>query len=292
LGRELNAQSKSRVDRAQDVRRIGGRLHPLSDFYHTLMRASWPTTFGVILAALVVVNVLYASVYVLLGDGIEGVRAGNFEDCFFFSVQTLATIGYGKMVPVTRAAHVIVTLEAFTGVLVTAVTTGILFAKFSRPTARVLFSRVCVIAPFEGKRTLMFRIANERANRIVQASVKLTALRFVTTEEGHVLRRLLDLKLHRSDSAMFAITWSVFHTIDESSPLFGLDAEALAKERFALVVTLVGLDETLAQTVHARHSWEHDEIVFDRRFVDVLAENEDGSRTMDLTKFHDTLPIN
>ncbi len=287
----MNAQSKSRIERGQVVHRIGGKLHPLTDFYHTLMRANWPTTFGIILAALVFVNVLYASVYVLLGDGIEGVRAGNFEDCFFFSVQTLATIGYGKMVPVTRAAHVVVTLEAFTGVIVTAVTTGILFAKFSRPTSRVLFSRVCVVAPFEGKPTLMFRLANERANRIVQASVKLSALRFVKTAEGHVLRRLIDLKLHRSDSAMFAITWTVFHTIDEASPLFGMDAEALAKESFGLVVTLVGLDETLAQTVHARHSWDHDQIVFDRRFVDVLAENEDGSRTMDLTKFHDTLPM-
>jgi inward rectifier potassium channel len=292
LGLELNAPSKSRIERGQVVRRIGGKLHPLTDFYHTLMRANWPTTFGIILAALVFVNLIYAGVYVLLGDGIEGVRAGNFEDCFFFSVQTLATIGYGKMVPVTRAAHVVVTLEAFTGVIVTAVTTGILFAKFSRPTARVLFSRVCVIAPFEGKPTLMFRIANERANRIVQASVKLSALRFVKTAEGHALWRLIDLKLHRSDSAMFAITWTVFHTVDESSPLFGMDAESLAKESFGLVVTLVGLDETLAQTVHARHSWDHDQIVFDRRFVDVLTENEDGSRTMDLTKFHDTLPMN
>ncbi len=272
------------------MRRIGGRLHPLSDFYHTLMQASWPVTFGFILAALVVVNVLYALVYMVLGNGVEGVRAGNFEDCFFFSVQTLATIGYGKMVPVTRAAHLVVTLEAFTGVIVTAVTTGILFAKFSRPTARVLFSKVAVITSYDGKPTLMFRIANERANRIVQASVRVSILRFITTSEGHQLRRLVDLKLHRSDSAMFAITWSVFHTIDEASPLFGATPESLAKERFALVVTLVGLDETLAQTVHARNSWDHEQILFDRRFVDVLSENEDGSRTMDLTKFHDTVP--
>jgi inward rectifier potassium channel len=285
------SNSPSRIDRGQDVRRIGGRLHPLSDFYHTLMQASWPVTFGIILAALVVVNVLYALAYMLLGGGVEGVRAGNFEDCFFFSVQTLATIGYGKMVPVTRAAHVIVTLEAFTGVLVTAVTTGILFAKFSRPTARVLFSKVAVISPYDGKPTLMFRIANERSNRIVQASVRVSILRFVTTAEGHTFRRLVDLKLVRSDSAMFAITWTVFHTIDETSPLHGATKESLAKESFGLVVTLVGLDETLAQTVHARYSWDHDQLRFDHRFVDVLAENEDGSRSMDLTKFHDTLPI-
>jgi inward rectifier potassium channel len=281
----------SRIERGQIVKRIGGRIHPLADFYHSIMRASWPVTFGLILASLIVVNVLYALVYLLLGDGVEGVRAGNFEDCFFFSVQTLATIGYGKMVPVSRAAHIVVTFEAFTGVIVTAVTTGILFAKFSRPTARVLFSNVCVIAPYEGKPTLMFRIANERSNRIVQASVKVSVLRYITTAEGHMHRRLIDLKLHRSDSAMFAITWTVFHTIDEASPFFGATSESLIKEQFGVVCTLVGLDETLAQTVHARYSWDADRILYDRRFVDVLIDNADGTRVMDLGKFHDTLPM-
>ncbi len=278
------------IERGQVVRRIGGKLHPLADFYHTLMRASWPATFGLIFAALITINVAFALAYVLLGNGIEGVRPGNFEDCFFFSVQTLATIGYGKMVPVTRAAHLVVTLEAFTGVLVTALTTGLLFAKFSRPTARVLFSRVAVIAPFDGKPTLMFRIANERSNRIVQASVKVAALRNFVTQEGQTMRRLVDLKLHRSDSAMFAITWTVFHTIDEASPFFGLDEAGIAAEQLGIVATLIGLDETLSQTVHARHSWDAERIVLNRRFVDVLVDNEDGSRTMDLTKFHDTNP--
>ena len=281
----------SRIERGQIVQRIGGRRHPLSDFYHSIMQASWPVTFVIIGVAFVVVNVLFALLFMLLGDGVEGVRAGNFEDCFFFSVQTLATIGYGKMVPVSRAAHLVVTLEAFTGIIVTAVTTGILFAKFSRPTARVLFSNVCVIAPYEGKTTLMFRIANERSNRIVQASVKISALRYITTAEGHMHRRLIDLKLHRSDSAMFAITWTVFHTIDEASPFFGATPESLAKEQFGLVATLVGLDETLAQTVHARFAWDANQILFDRRFVDVLLDNPDGTRVMDLGKFHDTLPM-
>ncbi len=283
--------SSSRIERGQIVKRIGGRVHPLADLYYSIMRARWPVTFAIIIASLTFVNVLYALVYMFLGDGVEGVRPGNFEDCFFFSVQTLATIGYGKMVPVTRAAHIIVTFEAFTGVIVTAVTTGILFAKFSRPTARVLFSKVCVIAPYEGKPTLMFRIANERSNRIVQASVKVSVLRYVKTAEGHTHRRLIDLKLHRSDSAMFAITWTVFHTIDETSPFFGATSESLIQEQFGTICTLVGLDETLAQTVHARNSWDANEILYDRRFVDVLVDNEDGTRVMDLGKFHDTVPM-
>jgi inward rectifier potassium channel len=279
----------TRVERGQEVRRIGGRVHPLADFYHTLMRASWPVTFGVIFAALVSINFVYALVYLALGSGVEGVKPGDFEDCFFFSVQTLATIGYGKMVPVTRAAHIVVTLEAFTGLLVTALTTGLLFAKFSRPTARVIFSRNAIIVPYDGKPTLMFRLANERGNRIVQATVRVTVLQYTTSIEGVAMRRLVDLKLQRSDSAMFAITWTVFHTIDEASPFFGATPESLAKEKLGLVVSLIGLDDTISQTVHARHSWDHDQILFDRRFVDVLADNEDGTRTLDLTKFHDTV---
>jgi len=255
------------------------------------MRANWPATFAGIFAALILINVLFAVAYVTLGDGVEGVRPGNFEDCFFFSVQTLATIGYGKMVPVTRAAHVVVTIEAFTGVLVTALTTGLLFAKFSKPTARVLFSRVALIAPYDGVPTLMFRIANERSNRIVQASVKVSAVLTVVTKEGETMRRLVDLKLQRSDSAMFAITWTVFHPIDASSPLHGLSEKEIAERKIGVVATLIGLDETLSQTVHARNSWDADHILVGRRFVDVLTDHEDGSRTMDLTKFHDTVPV-
>ncbi len=281
----------TRVERGQAVRRVGGDLHPLADFYHTLMRASWPVTFGVIFAGLVGINVVYALVYLAIGDGIEGVRPGNFEDAFFFSVQTLATIGYGKMVPVARAAHVVVMFEAFTGVLVTALTTGLLFAKFSRPTAKVLFSREVIIAPHDGKPTLMFRLANERGNRIVQATVRVSVLRYKTTLEGQTMRKLIDLKLERSDSAMFAITWTVFHAIDEASPFFAATAASLAKEKIGIVVSLIGLDETISQTVHARHSWDHEQILFNRHFVDVLVDNDDGSRTLDLGKFHDTVPI-
>jgi inward rectifier potassium channel len=184
---------------------------------------------------------------------------------------------------------VVVTLEAFTGVLVTALTTGLLFARFSRPTSRILFSKNALIATHEGKPTLMFRLANERSNRVVQASVRVSLLRFTTTLEGQSLRRLIDLKLTRSDSAMFAITWTVFHVIDESSPLFGATRESLDAEKAALVVTMIGIDDTLSQTVHARHAWNASEILFDRRFVDVITENADGSRTLDLTKFHDTV---
>lgn len=274
-----------------EVRRVGGRVRPLTDFYHTLMEASWPVTFGVILAAFLGINLVFALAYAALGNGVAGARPGHFEDCFFFSVETLATIGYGKMTPDSLPAHVVVTLEAFTGILVTALTTGLLFAKFSRPTARVLFSRDVLFGPHDGKPTLMFRLANERGNRIVQASVRVSLLRESTTAEGISMRRLVDLKLKRADSAMFALTWTVFHVVDESSPLFGLDAAELARSRVNLVATLVGLDDTLSQTVHARYAWSHERFKFGHRFVDVLVDEPDGSRTLDLRKFHDTVEL-
>ena len=272
------------------MHRVGVGLHPLADFYHTLMRVSWPTTVGLVFGGLIAINLVFAIVFLVIG-GVEGARPGNFQDCFFFSVQTFTTIGYGKMVPVTLAAHTVVMLEAFTGILVTALITGLVFARFSRPTARIVFSRNVLIAPYDGKRTLMFRLVNERSNRVVQANVRVSLLRMHKTIEGHTMRRLIDLKLQRSDSAMFAITWTVFHTLDESSPLFGATRESLAAERIGLVVTLIGVDETLSQTVNARHNWDGEQILFDRKFVDVLTDNPDGSRTLDLTKFHDTVPI-
>ena len=280
----------NRMERGLSVRRVGGGLHPLSDFYHTLMRASWPTTFGIVFGAFLAINALYALVYMSLGAGVEGMRGGSFEDAFDFSVQTLATIGYGKMAPVSRVAHLVVMMEAFTGMLFAALTTGLVFAKFSRPTARVVFSRVALITPYEGVPTLQFRMANARGNRIVQASIRVTTSRNVRTAEGETMRRLLDLKMLRSDSAMFAITWTAYHPLTEDSPLFGATPESIQRDRVGLVVTLIGLDETISQTVHARHSYDHDQIVFGGRFVDVLSENADGSRTLDLGKFHDFVP--
>jgi len=281
---------KNRVERGLKVRRIGGDQHLLTDFYHTLMRTSWPATFGVVLGAFLAINTVYALVYMLVGSGVEGMRAGDFEEAFEFSVQTLATIGYGKMAPVSRLAHLVVTMEAFTGLLFTALTTGLVFAKFSRPTARVVFSRVAIIAPYEGKPTLQFRMANARGNRIVQASIRVTTTRLIHTAEGEKMRRLLDLKMLRSDSAMFAITWTAYHPIPEDSPLSGATPETLRRDQVGVIVTLIGLDETLSQTVHARHSYDFDQFVFGGRFVDVLSDNPDGSRTLDLGKFHDIIP--
>jgi inward rectifier potassium channel len=277
---------ESRVERGLTVKRIGARVHPLSDFYHWVMRASWPVTVLLILVSYLTINALFALAFGIVG-GVTNVRPGHPEDYFFFSVETFATIGYGTMAPESTIANVLMMAEAFTGILASALTTGLVFSKFSRPTARVLFSNVAVISERDGKRTLVFRMANARGNQIVQASIKLVAAFQHTTSEGEKLRRLVNLDLVRNDSALFALTWTAMHEIDERSPLHGRDAEWMKEKQLGLIVTLMGHDDTLGQTVHARHSWDWEQVIEGGRFVDVLVDHPDGSRTLDLTKFND-----
>jgi len=165
--------------------------------------------------------------------------------------------------------------------------TGLMFARFSRPTARVLFSRVAVIAPYNGVPTLMMRVANERRNQILEAQIGVSLLRDEVTKEGQFIRRFYDLKLVRSQTRIFSLSWLVMHEIDESSPLYGETLESMIQAQPDIVVTLTGLDETVAQTVHARHYYIAEEILWNMRFVDIFSTKPDGRRLLDLTRFHD-----
>jgi len=236
-------------------------------------------------------NALFAGLYMLGGDCIQGAQPGAFWPCFFFSVQTLSTIGYGAMSPLTPYAHALVTVEALMGMLITALTTGLVFAKFAIPSARVLFSNPALITTFDGKRVFMFRVANERANQVVEASLRVSLLRDYTTAEGEYLRRFEDLPLTRSRSPVFALGWTAFHTIDDSSPLHGLDQQGLEDINASFLAVLSGTDDTLAATVHARHAYDHSDVVFDQRFVDVVSASPDGQRIFDYTRFHQTEPL-
>jgi inward rectifier potassium channel len=261
------------------------------DFYHDILTASWPLFFVQLAMMFVAVNLIFATLYVIDRGGIANARPGSFADAFFFSVQTLGTLGYGVMAPRTLYANLLVTVESFSGILTIALFTGIIFARFSRPFARVIFSRVAVIAPFDGVPTLMFRTANQRGESIMDASVTVTVARQHTTQEGVTMRRFQELKLTRARNSLFALSWTVMHAIDESSPLYGLSAEEMQDLDMEIVVMLSGLDEILADRIYARHAYWADEIVWDQRFVDVISVNASGQRVVDLTLFHDTYPI-
>ena len=259
---------------------------PLSDVYHAWLEASWRAALLAVFAIYTAVNLVFAVLY-FAAQGIENARPGSFTDAFFFSVQTLATIGYGKMAPVSTAANIIVAFEALTGMVGSAMITGLLFAKFARPTARVLFSRVAVVTPYQGAPSLQFRIANERGNRIVEAQLRVTALRTEVTKEGVTLRRQLDLTMLRDRSAVFALTWTAIHVIDHSSPLFGLTARDLADKQVQLFASVLGLDETFSQNIHARQVYLPEDVLFGKRLVDIISELPDGRREIDYQRFHD-----
>ena len=259
------------------------------DLYHFWLASSWRRVFAVVIAMYLLINLLFASAYVWVG-GIENARSGSFTDAFFFSVETIATIGYGRMAPVSLPAHLLVTFESFCGMTGVALVTGLMFAKFARPTARVLWSDTCVIAMQDGVPSLMLRVANARGNQVVEAQLRIGLLRSEVTREGELVRRQHELKLVRSTSAVFALSWLAIHPIDKSSVLYGATAESLKADNAELYVSLTGLDETFSQTIHARRSYNFAEIEWGRRFVDIIGPLPDGQVGIDYTKFHQTRP--
>ncbi|MGA7870090.1 MAG: ion channel [Candidatus Binatus sp.] len=264
----------------------GAPTRALDDLYHHLVTASWPLLIALIAIAFTVANLLFAVGY-YLDQGIENTHSGSFADMFFFSVQTMATIGYGQMVPVTLFSNILVSIEALTGLLALALMTGLVFSKFSRPTARVRFSRYVVVGPRDGVNSLMIRMANMRANRIVEANIHVVFARQEITAEGESIRRFYDLPTTRDRSAMFVLSWTAVHRIVESSPLFGETRESLASSAPEIIVSITGLDESFSQTIHARHTFELHEIIWGARFADVLVLHPDGSRSVDYTRFDD-----
>jgi len=275
----------SRLQQTATVRRKGEGLHPLGDLFHALMTASWSKTIAIIIVTYLLANVPFSLVYMALGDSIQNARPGNFEDCYFFSVQTMATIGYGSMSPRGTLADFVVSIEAIAGMIAAAVVTGVVFAKFSRPTARVVFSHTVLVGTVDGKRVLMVRLANERDSQIMEPSARLVILRDEVTAEGKRYRRMHDLPLQRDRHAIFTLSWTIFHTIDEKSLLFGESSETLASKNVAFIVSLVGTDETLMQTVHARHTYDSESVIFGANFVDVFLETPAG-RVLDVDRLH------
>jgi inward rectifier potassium channel len=261
------------------------------DIYHHCMTASWPVFFATVAAIFLAVNALFAGLYLLGDHAVTNVSPSGFLGLFFFSVETLATVGYGDMHPQTLYGHLVATVEIFTGTISIAVITGVMFARFSRPRARIIASNYPIVRPFDGSQTLIIRAANARQNVIVDASAKLRMIRADVTQEGIPMRRLYDLKLVRDQQPILLLGWSIMHVIDESSPLFGHTPETLADCDAGLILTIDGLDETTAQNMQSRFTYSHDALRWNHAYVDLFALDEDGGNHMDFSKFHDVLPL-
>ncbi len=268
---------------------VGRRRWGVRDAYHFLLGAPWWLVVSLITANFLGANLLFACAYLLLG-GVANARPGSFADAFFFSVQTMGTIGYGQMYPSSLIANLLVTAEAVFGLVLTALATGLVFAKFSAVRPRVIFARHAVITPLDGVPTLMVRVSNERGNYIAEAEVRLVLMRTERTREGRTLYRMRDLVPVRSRSPAFSRGLTVMHTIDESSPLMGATADALRSSDAEIIITLMGIDATTGQYVHARRSYLDDEVLFGQRFLDMVTELPDGRVQLDLRQFDEVEP--
>ena len=267
-----------------EIRIVGDRRRPLRDFYHALLRLPWWATIAAISAAYLITNALFAFGYLAVG-GVGHAAPSSFRDAFFFSVQTMGTIGYGAMFPESTAANLLVVAESIISLLLTAISTGLVFAKFSRSTAQFVFTRRAVIAPVNGVPTLMFRLGNERGNQIVNAQIRLVMVRTERTSEGETFYRMLDLKPTRERALSLSRSWNVSHAIDASSPLAGETPASVAEKEVELQVMVIGTDDVTMQTVHMIHVYSDKCIVFGHRFLDTVRPLPNGDLLLDLTKF-------
>ena len=252
-----------------------------------LFRSPW---FMVVFAfAFLALNTVFAGLYMLSDQAIANQAPPGFLGAFFFSVETLATVGYGDMHPANLYAHMVATVEIFVGMTGIALITGVMFARFSRPRARIMFARNPVVSTMDGRRTLMIRVANARQNMIVDASAKLRLLRNETTSEGHTFRRIFDLKLRRDEQPMFILGWSLMHDIDDESPLKDVPLGSANAANTTLILSISGIDETTSQTMLSRFSYDCSKILWGHRYVDVLTTDADGQSHMDYSRIHDTV---
>jgi inward rectifier potassium channel len=272
------------------IRVVGDRTSVLRDFYHLLLKRSWWVTLAAISATFLSANALFAIAFVLVG-GIAHAQPGSFRDAFFFSVETMGTIGYGAMYPDSTAANLVMVIESITGLTLIALSTGLVFAKFSRSTARMMFSHKAVICSLNGVPTLMFRLGNQRGNQIVDAQLRVVMIRTERLAEGGSFYRMLDLPLTRQRALSLSRSWNALHLIDGTSPLNGETEESLIEKEIELQVLVVGLDDITMQTVHAQHRYFAKDILWGHKLADVLSETSDGHLLLDLRRFHDVEPV-
>jgi inward rectifier potassium channel len=261
------------------------------DVYRWLLGLRWPQFAAFVAAVYVGLNLFFALFYSLDPRSVAGTTTSEwFLDCFFFSVQTLATVGYGHMYPQTIYGHVVSTVEIMTGVFLLAVMTGLIFVRFSRPIARVAFSNAIVIAPLNGKPTLMVRIGNENQHSMVEAEFRIMFSRDEPLAEGGDFRFFYDLKLHFDRLTVFPAALTLRHTIDEQSPLFGATPELLKAGRALFLVSVVGIDPVIAAAVQTQKDYRANDVLFGHRFVEIYTEHGGGRLTVDYGRLHDTEP--
>lgn len=284
FGSVVATESRSRLlnqDGTFNVERRGLPWGASLSPYHALLTMPWPRFLGLFSLGYVLLNTLFGTLYMLAGDGALVGPGTGFERAFYFSVHTIATIGYGNVAPSGHLANLLVMIEALIGLLGLALVTGIVFARFSRPMPRIVFSRVGIIAPYRGGQAFEFRIANARNAQLIELEAKVIFSR-METREGRVARRFYTLPLERQKVVFFPLAWTIVHPIDRESPLWGSSPEELRRTEAEFLILLTGIDETFSQQVHTRSSYRGEEVVWNARFTDIFSRSQPGRFTIDI----------
>lgn len=294
VGRDRSGRLLNR-DGSFNVARLGLPPSRALNPYHLLLEISWPRFYALMAGLFLATNLVFAGLFLACGPGaLHGIESEALParalDAFFFSVQTLATIGYGRISPQGLPANLLVAAEALVGMLGFSVATGLTFARFSRPGAKIRFSAKAVVAPYRGGRALMFRIVNERTSQLVELDATVSLGWFETTD-GRIVRRFVQLPLERRHVVFFPLHWVLVHPIDATSPLATAGPGWFEETNAEILVLVAGIDETSSSTVHARSSYRGDEIVVGARFRDVFLPPDGGRSRIDLRLFDDIDPV-
>lgn len=282
LRRTINA------DGSFNVKRTGLRWRDANP-YLMLIDTTWPRFLLVVLAGFLTVNLLFACLYLTIGIGnLKGLESdmSPFANAFFFSVHTLTTVGYGNVYPEGPWANTISSLEAATGLMVFAIATGLLYGRFSRPSARIIYSKNAIIAPYQDGTSLQFRITNARRNVLMNMEARVL-LMTVNSSDGELKRNFVDLPLERRTVYFFPLTWTIVHPIDAASPFFGKTREDLASLSAELLILIQGFDDTFSQVVNSRYSYRHDEMVWGARFIPTFTVDAKGELVMQVDHIDD-----
>lgn len=285
---KLPARRRVRIGERQ-IETIGQKEELWADFYHHAMTVSTTTFIFGALALFFFNNLLFAALFDMGKDPVANVGSPELLYLFFFSIENFTTVGFGDMHPQSIYAHSIASIEGFVALIQTAALTGLIFARFSRPRARIMFASNPVIARHDGEQTLMIRMGNERHNTITDAKAELWVLRLENSKEGQRFRRIHRLDLFRQENPNFVLTWTLFHTITPDSLLYNKSVQNLAEDEYQFIVTVRGIDDTSSQELRSRKTYPHDAILWGQRYQDIILNQTDGSIIVDYSKFDQTV---
>ena len=295
MNRPHARRSKASADRndgfrvrgaAFELRKRGVARFDLRDPYHLALTLSWPAFLASVLLLVLVINTVFASLYMSRPGDVANLRNGDFADAFFFSLETLATVGYGEMAPATVYGHSVAAIEIISGMAFTAILTGLFFVRFSRPKACILFADTAVVATHDGTPTLMIRVANSRLTMLTNAAASLGVILEHQSQEGHVFQRISNLPLTRQGLAVFPLTWTLMHPIDAASPLHGMTSESMVTQDVRLFLTVAARDPALGVEVQDIRDYAPTKIAFGMRYADAVDRDAQGRTIADLRRLN------